>query len=171
MITSFVVHMALVLCDFGGHLDKDVHTDAEKMSRFIWAGVRDGRGMLRQCVFRAHGTYTADCGEHGNADGPVEIFGASDFDNNLFRFDRFEPQVVSESKREMMPARIGGRWVMTPTKSLHWVDVPGVITVALTHPQLPKGSPIGMFDVRSIGLMNWNANSTAETFDSVLIVG
>ena len=171
MAAILLLQITMFMVDGDGRANGAVHAADERRSRLLWASIKDGRSRLMRGAFRAHGRYVASFPDRGNVDGPVAIFAAFDLNPVSYRFDRSEPQVVpggAVDSRIEFSTRVGGRWVLTPKMSLLWLDVPGGSTVALTEPRLPKGSPVGMFDVRAIGLMNWNSTATETTFEFAL---
>jgi len=136
----------------------------EQLARFLWSGFRDGREKLKRGAYHARGTRLDVSPERGRTTFAVEIFGAFDFDAGLRRFDRSEiqtdpkpgpPPDLTKPVVEVFD-RLGGKWIMTPSKNFLWNDWPGMPQIAITKPGLLKVSAISPFDVRCLGLLNWN---------------
>lgn len=144
--------------------------------QFVWSGLKDNRERLRRGVYHANGCFVDDDPYWGRLDGKVTIFCAFDYDKNLFRFDRMEPERRGKQKiilgpeglkalPKHDPKKVGdpkeawtiensaGIWAVTERESIIWNMA--AHTVGIYKPHEKPGSVIKPFDVRTVGLLYW----------------
>jgi len=136
--------------------------DPRQMLTSLVAGLKTERQRLRQGVFRVHGVeIREDPAPVGKLEGPVEMFGAFDFDKGCYRFDRRSPSWKLEGKeKELLDRKI----CRAPELSLHYnsryarleIHAPDVVdpqTLLVTD---------GYLDVRCVGIYSFG-----QLFDSL----
>jgi hypothetical protein len=142
-----------------------------KIAQYLWSGMTENRQKLKRGSFVATGRRVIeDPVTREHVDGEVEIIGAFDYDQELWRFDRSEP--LSElappfARPSALAKRWTGKLIMTPEMTLHWPNRLGVATIE--GPRFPA-TPIDVapFDPRSLGLLYWNRDSSVLEFLPVL---
>jgi len=142
----------------------------EQFARFLWSEFREGRERLKRGVYHARGTKLVERPATDPVTYDVEIFGAFDFEAGLRRFDRSETPMGSggrPKREETKPGVVSqngviAKWIMTPTKNIRWEDTPGLQSVAISAPGLLQGTQLAPFDVRCLGLTNWNNYSRGD---------
>ncbi len=131
--------------------------DPRKMLTFLVAGLKTERQRLLQGVFRVDGVeIREDPAPVGKLEGPVEMFGAFNFDEGCYRFDRRAPSwnwTLKGQEKELLDRKI----CRTPELSLHYnsrysrleIHAPDVVdpqTLLVTD---------GYLDVRCVGIYNF----------------
>ncbi len=142
---------------------------------FVWAGLKDNRERLRRGAFRVKGRKIDDDPRGRRLDSDMTIFCAFDYDKDLFRFDRAEPEfftkeplvdrgqgpkALEEQGRKMrsdpkdwVERNVGGKWAKSETQCISW-SIQGN-SVSILRPHEEPDSSLRIFDVRTLGLLIW----------------
>jgi hypothetical protein len=149
----------------------------EKLAQFIGLGFKDGRDRLHSGVYRARGRKVDDSAETGKLEGPVDIFCAFDYRNELLRFDRVEvdrvfPVGAEEGQKTAWVAEpVGGKYARTPKKSFHVAHGDKNPSITVHDPQYSPLTGVQPIDIRTLGLCYANdlESSFQETYKSLTL--
>lgn len=120
---------------------------------FIVSAVRENQQRLRSGAFRISGRLDRSSHPAYPFEGTIEGYCAFDFDQDVARFERFDPTIVIDNDQTTI-AREGGRYVRTQDYSLHWLGDTNR-NLFIRKPNSPPSVIIRRFDVRLIGLLTW----------------
>ena len=142
----------------------------QKLAQYLWSRMTENRQKLERGSFVATGHRVIDdpvTREH--VDGEVEIIGAFDSEQRLWRFDRSEP--LSELAPPFArPPALSGRWtgklILTSEMTLYWSSRLRVAEIA--GPRFFSAlNDVAPFDARSLGLLYWNRDHSVLEFHDV----
>jgi hypothetical protein len=145
-----------------------------RLAHDLWSRMADNRQKLERGSFIATGRRLLDDWTiRSHADGEVMIVGAFDSRKGLWRFDRSEPLPVPAPLPDdpsAIPLRLTGKLIMTPDQNIRWSDMRAPAgAVVISRPEFAVALyEIAPFDVRSLGLLFWNRDSTLIGFEPVL---
>ena len=146
-------------------------SDQAKLARYLWDGMAESRKKLERGSFVATGRRVIDdltIRSHG--EGEVKLVGAFDFENGLTRFDRSEPLAVPAPAPAELAKDMAAKLIMTPQRTISWLKPEGQGNVVLIAE--PRSAQliqhVAPFDIRGLGLLFWNRDSSVLEFEHVL---
>lgn len=164
-IWTIAICLVLIGHAFSSAVAQNSKGEREKTTDFVLAGLRDNRQQMQRGSFRVTGQLSFDFGAEPRR-GPVEIFCAFDWSNDLLRFDRTEPdQMPSQGARPS--ALWGGKIARNRTTVDIWLLNDTSVVTSPSDKRLPE--QVRPFDVRGVGLYSWITGSSFETtFDRLM---
>lgn len=150
----------------------------EQLAKFVIAGLKSNRELLRSGVFTANGSLVRGVPTEDYIAGEMQIYCAFDFERGLFRFERKEPErksvevdaaflkrmeenaLTSEEIAQLRTRSaaqgqhyVTAKYIETPKSTVHWRSgSPRMVTVHKIDQRALGIQNTKAFDVRNLGL-------------------